>query len=108
MRHGGEHTEFAHLGVASSFSAHHGTCPPERLAARAADLGQDVLALTDRDGVYGMVRHVDACRRAGIRPVLGCDLALDSPDGGRVTLLARGRTGWATLCRLVTRAHAHT
>ncbi|MES0833134.1 PHP domain-containing protein [Nocardiopsis tropica] len=108
MRHGSEHTDFAHLGVASSFSAHHGTCPPERLAARAADLGQDVLALTDRDGVYGMVRHVDACRRAGIRPVLGCDLALDSPDGGRVTLLARGRTGWATLCRLVTRAHAHT
>ncbi|MFD3683953.1 PHP domain-containing protein [Nocardiopsis sp. NPDC058631] len=108
MRHGGEHTDFAHLGVVSSFSTHHGTCPPDRLAARAADLGQGILALADRDGVYGMVQHVRACRRAGIRPVLGCDLALASPGGGRVTLLARGRPGWAALCRLVTRAHAHT
>ena len=108
MRHGSEHTDFAHLGVVSSFSTHHGTCPPDRLAARAADLGQGILALTDRDGVYGMVEHVRACQSAGIRPVLGCDLALASPDGGRVTLLARGRLGWATLCRLVTRAHAHT
>ena len=37
----------------------------------------DTLALTDRDGTYGAVKHARACRAAGLRPVLGVDLAVD-------------------------------
>ena len=133
-----------HLHVASSYSLRYGVAPPRALAARAAELGMETLALTDRDGLYGAVKHVQACRAEGLRPVLGADLALRpvagggasaaGPGGGnggergggrdggrgariagaadgdgaedRVVVLATGRTGWASLCRLVTAAHA--
>lgn len=126
---------FAHLHVASGFSLRHGTTPPEDLVARAAELGQPALALTDRDGLYGAVRFVRAASAAGIAPVLGVDLAVGTPGtppgrGGRptrtpvrggaevdprhprVTVLARGAAagvphgvGWARLCRLVSEVH---
>jgi len=104
-------TEFVHLHVASSYSLRYGTATPAALAARAAGLGMSALALTDRDGLYGAFKHVRACADAGIMPLLGVDLALRAAgDGknlaGRVTLLAVGRQGWASLCRLVSAAHA--
>ncbi len=118
--------EFAHLHVASSFSLRYGTATPAALAARAASLGMSALALTDRDGLYGAFKHVQACADAGIKPLLGADLALRagadlgllspgepaprnrarSGPANRVTLLAAGRQGWASLCRLVSAAHA--
>ncbi len=85
------------------------------------------LALTDRDGVTGMIRFVKACAAHGVRPVLGVDLAVAAHTpaaparrrrtpvkGGahvveprlRITLLARTKEGWARLCRLVSAAHA--
>ncbi|REE95738.1 DNA polymerase III subunit alpha [Thermomonospora umbrina] len=64
-----------HLHVASSFSLRYGVAPPRALAERAVELGMDLLALTDRDGLYGAVKHVVACRAAGITPILGADLA---------------------------------
>ena len=71
--------DFAHLHVASAYSMRHGASMPAQLVARAAEHGQSMLALTDRDGVYGAVRFVQACDAAGITPVLGADLALDLP-----------------------------
>ncbi|GAB3451181.1 DNA polymerase III subunit alpha [Streptomonospora sediminis] len=97
---------FVHLDTASAASMRHGTAPPHELVERAAELGMDMLALTDRDGLYGAVKHVRACTAAGIAPVLGANLAVAAPQGGRITVLARGRTGWASLCRLVSAAHA--
>ena len=104
---------FTHLHVASSYSLRYGTATPRALAARAADLGMPALALTDRDGLYGAFKHVRACAEAGIKPLLGVDLPLLTSDptttiprAGRVTLLAIGRQGWASLCRLVSAAHA--
>ena len=104
--------EFTHLHVASSYSLRYGTATPAALAARAADLGMSALALTDRDGLYGAFKHVQACADAGIRPLLGADLGVRGGVSGgqgttsRVTLLATGRQGWASLCRLVSAAHA--
>ena len=67
---------FAHLHVASGFSLRYGASTPATLVERAAALGQPALALTDRDGLYGAVRFVQACDKAGIAPVLGVDLAV--------------------------------
>jgi error-prone DNA polymerase len=67
---------FVHLHVASGYSLRHGASPPVALVDRAAEHGMDTLALTDRDGVYGAVKFVTACMSAGIRPVLGTDLAV--------------------------------
>ncbi len=67
---------FAHLHVASGFSLRYGASTPATLVERASALGQPALALTDRDGLYGAVRFVQACDEAGIAPVLGVDLAV--------------------------------
>lgn len=96
---------FAHLRTASRYSLRHGTAAPAALVARAAAEGQPVAALTDRDTLLGAVEHVRACREAGLRPVLGADLALAAPGGGRVVVLARDAAGWVSLCRLVSAAH---
>lgn len=123
-------TAWPHLHVASAASLQYGTATPARLVERLVDDGQHIAALTDRDGVYGAVSWVRACQQAGVAPVLGVDLAveslrLDPPRqrrspvrGGafvdehrpRIVLLAQGRQGWASLCRLVSIAHggAHT
>ena len=70
--------DFVHLHVASSASMRYGASHPADLVARAVELGQPALALTDRDGLYGAVRFVRSCQDAGILPVLGVDLALGS------------------------------
>ncbi|HYO85206.1 MAG TPA: DNA polymerase III subunit alpha, partial [Dermatophilaceae bacterium] len=72
---------FVHLHVASGFSMRYGASTPAALVARAAGLDQPALALTDRDGLYGAVRFVQACDAAGIAPILGVDLALGPTDG---------------------------
>ncbi|WP_151082688.1 DNA polymerase III subunit alpha [Nocardioides cynanchi] len=67
---------FVHLHVASGYSLQYGAAHPHVLVERAAEQEMDTLALTDRDGTYGAVKHALACRAAGIRPVLGVDLAV--------------------------------
>jgi error-prone DNA polymerase len=104
-------TTFTHLSVASAFSAHYGTARPEELVAIQAARGAHAASITDRDGLYGAVRHIRACLSSGIAPVVGVNLALAEKDGtpaGRITLLAHGNTdgaGWATLARAITAAH---
>lgn len=71
---------FVHLHVASGYSLRHGASLPHVLVERAAEHGQQALALTDRDGTYGAVKFVKACLSAGIRPILGVDLAVE-PSG---------------------------
>lgn len=103
-----------HLQVASGYSLRYGASMPDALVAQAAAQDMDMLALTDRDGLSGAIRFAKACRRAGIAPILGADLRLGEPtdahrtrqpDGPRVVVLARGRRGWAGLCRLISAAH---
>jgi len=73
---------FVHLHVASGFSLRYGASTPAALVERASALGQPALALTDRDGLYGAVRFVQACDKAGIAPVLGVDLAVGQGGQG--------------------------
>ncbi len=68
---------FVHLHVASGYSMQYGASTPAALVQRAVAWGQPALALTDRDGLYGAVRFVQACTEAGIDPILGVDLAVD-------------------------------
>ncbi|WP_319804405.1 DNA polymerase III subunit alpha [Nocardioides malaquae] len=116
---------FVHLRVASGHSLQYGASSPAALVEQADQWGMDLLALTDRDGLYGAVKFARAASAAGIRPVLGVDLAVrpaSAPTlrrgrqpirGGahrdrrwpRVTVLARDRIGWAALCRLVSDVH---
>lgn len=103
---------FPHLVAYSAYSAHYGVATPAELAATAAAHGATHLGLTDRDGLYGAVKHVRACQEHGIAPILGADLALADPTGqkviGRITVLAQGHdagAGYGDLCALVSLAH---
>ena len=58
---------FVHLHVASGYSMQYGASHPEALVARAAAHGQEMVALTDRDGVYGAVKFAKACLASGVR-----------------------------------------
>lgn len=100
---------FSHLHVHSGYSTHFGVTMPEVLVEHAASLGATALALTDRDGLYGAVKHVRACQAKGVAPILGSELAVTDSAGtslGRVVVLATGsRDGYAALCRAVSTAH---
>jgi error-prone DNA polymerase len=100
--------QFVHLHVASSYSLRYGTASPSALASAAKEAGMPALALTDRDGVYGAFKHARACAAAGLKPVLGADLSIGSDAGARITVLAIGQAGWASLCRLITARAAGT
>jgi len=103
---------FTHLHVASGFSSHYGVNRPELLVETAHNLGFDALAITDRDGLYGAVKHIGACLQVDLAPIVGVDLPVLDEDGSllaRVVVLAHGQNkglGWATLCAVVTEAHA--
>ncbi|MBO3750946.1 DNA polymerase III subunit alpha [Streptosporangiaceae bacterium NEAU-GS5] len=68
---------FPHLHVASAYSLRYGTAFPAALVERARAYGMETLALTDRDGLYGAIKHVQACHKAGVRPIVGADLTFD-------------------------------
>ncbi len=104
---------FTHLHAASAYSAHYGVTRPELMAEAAASLGMNALAITDRDGLYGVVKHIGACIKLNLSPIAGVSLeVVDNEDQriGRVVILARGRDdgiGWATLCSIVSAAHGY-
>jgi len=106
-------SQFTHLHVASAYSGHYGVTRPEHLAEAALSMGADSLAITDRDGLYGAVKHIGACLQLGLTPIVGVDLAVLDETAkpiGRATVLAHGHnrgSGWAALCRLVSQAHRY-
>ncbi len=112
---------YAELHSHSRFSFMDGSSNPEELVAEAIRLELDALALTDRDGFYGVVRFAEAATDAGLPTVFGTELTLDAPGSSRrsgsvlpsdrrhqsrsVVVLARDAAGYAALGTLVSRAH---
>jgi error-prone DNA polymerase len=97
---------YAELHAHSAYSFLDGASQPEELAAHAAELGYEALALTDHDGVYGSLEFAHAAKHFGVRPITGAEVTL--AGGAHVTLLVETAAGYANLCRLLTAAHAHT
>jgi error-prone DNA polymerase len=91
------------LWCKSNYSFLEGASHPEELIQTAAELGLPAIAVTDRNGVYGMVRAFDAARQRGIKLVTGSQVSIS--DGSSVVLLARDRAGYAAMCRLISRGH---
>ena len=91
---------FVELHAQSAFTFLEGAEQPEALVAEATRLDMGVLALVDRDGLYGAPRFYQAATRAGIRPLIGSELTLR--DGARLPLLVEDREGYQNLSRLIT------
>jgi error-prone DNA polymerase len=96
---GGSSRRFVHLHVRSGFSFGFGVARPEELVEAAARMGMVSLALTDRDGLYGIPRFLESAGEAGILPVVGAEV---STAVGHVVLLAESIEGYRSLCRLIT------
>ncbi len=94
---------FIELHAASAFSFLRGASLPEELAERAAALEMPALALLDADGFYGVPRFHQACRRLGVRPLIGAEVTLE--DDSRLPLLVASRAGYRALGRLLSRMH---
>ena len=95
-----------HCHSAYSFD---GASEPAELAAAAADLGYEALALTDHDNVCGAMEFAHACTGVGVRPIVGTELTVEcGAETAHVTLLVESAAGWANLCRLITEGHAGT
>ena len=94
----------------SSFTILEGAIEPKALAAQAAKLGCPAIAVTDRNGLYGVMPFADGCTEHGVQPIIGTTLAVARPDEGPLVidwlvLLAQDDQGYANLCKLVSAAH---
>jgi error-prone DNA polymerase len=93
-------SSYVPLWCKSNFSFLEGASHPDELVEEAQWLSLRSLALTDRDGVYGIVRaHVKA-QELGLQLIIGSQVTID--DGSMILLLAQDRCGYASLCRLLT------
>ncbi|MGH9099341.1 MAG: PHP domain-containing protein, partial [Acidimicrobiales bacterium] len=116
-------TPYAELHCHSNFSFLDGASHPEELVAAGARLGLSALALTDHNGLYGVVRFSEAARRVGLPTVFGAELTYGSaaattsattsapertgepdPGGRHLVVLARDPQGYARLSRAIASA----
>jgi error-prone DNA polymerase len=97
---------YVELHCHSAFSFLDGASLPDELVGAALQLGYDTVALTDHNSVSGSMEFAVSARALGLRPIHGAEIDLD--DGRHLTLLVADTTGWSNLCRILTRAHAHT
>ncbi|MEY4873942.1 MAG: error-prone polymerase, partial [Actinomycetota bacterium] len=88
------HVSYAELHCRSNFSFLQGASHPEQLVEQAQSLGLEALALTDRNGLYGIVRFAEAARVLGLPTVFGAELQLNV---GSVVIIARNPRGYAHL-----------
>ena len=93
---------FSHLHVHSHYSTLSGVSSLEDLCGAAQAQGANTLALTDTNGLYGVIRFVEVAKRAGLRPILGAELVHKQH---RAVLLAKTTDGYANLCRLLSARH---
>jgi DNA polymerase-3 subunit alpha len=106
---------FAHLHVHSEYSVLDGACRIDALAERAAAFGQPALGLTDHGVMNGAVEHFKACRKHGIKPILGLeayfvdDVATEAVryERNHLTLLASNDEGFRNLVKLSSAGYLH-
>ena len=104
---------FAHLHLHTEYSLLDGACRIKKLVKRVKELGMDACAVTDHGVLYGAVEFYQACKDAGIHPVIGCE-AYVCPDMedkrslsreySHLILLCENETGYRNLMLLVSEA----
>lgn len=108
---GGRVVPYAELHCHSSYSFLDGASSPEDLVTRAVELGLSALALTDHDGLYGVVRMAEAAEACGLPTVIGSELSIGLPGpqngvadpvGSHLLVLAEGLEGYRRLALALT------
>ncbi|MFC2033406.1 DNA polymerase III subunit alpha [Chloroflexota bacterium] len=94
---------FVHLHVHSQYSFLDGASSLDRLLEKAAILGMPAMALTDHSRLTGAIRFYEKAGAIGIKPIIGAEV--ETEGGYHLTLLCKDRTGYTSLCRILTEAH---
>ena len=104
---------FVHLHLHSEYSLLDGACRIAEIPARVKECGQDAVAITDHGVMYGAVAFYEACRREGVKPIIGCEVYVaptsrfDKTGGGtdgyadHLVLLCENMTGYRNLTAMV-------
>ena len=107
---------FTHLHVHSEYSLLDGACRIEEVIARAKELGQTALAITDHGVMYGAVAFFKEAEKQGIKPIIGCEVYV-APRGRQsrvhgvdneythLILLCKDEVGYHNLCYIVSDAY---
>jgi DNA polymerase-3 subunit alpha len=111
-------SDFVHLHLHTEYSLLDACCRLDKLMARAKALDFPAIAMTDHGVMYGSVEFYQAAKKAGIKPIIGCEVYVargsrhekKSSTGGRdvynhLVLLARNEAGYKNLVKLVTAGH---
>ena len=108
------HAPFVHLRVQSAYSMLESACQPKDIAKACRSLGFPAVALADRNSMFGAMEFTDACRSAGVQPIVGALIAVERPGAKSVqgraltdwlVILAQDDAGYANLIALVSDAH---
>ena len=109
--------KFTHLHTHTRYSLLDGLSQIDPLVARVKELGMDSVAITDHGVMYGAIEFYQKAKKAGIKPILGCEMYVtdgsmytravnsDSKRYYHLVLLAENNAGYKNLIKLVTAAH---
>ena len=109
--------DFVHLKVRSAYSLTEGANKVDKVVALAKDNAMPAVAVTDRNNLFGALEFSQYAAKAGIQPIVGCDLAIRREEEGGIatagklpttdwlTVLVQSEQGYLNLMRLVSRAH---
>ncbi|MGA3080770.1 MAG: DNA polymerase III subunit alpha [Terracidiphilus sp.] len=113
-------SEFTHLHLHTEYSLLDGACDLTKLVNRVAALGQTSVAMTDHGNIYGAVHFFDAAKKAGVKPILGCELYIsknedhrieraagDGDENNHLLVLAQDEEGYRNLVRITSEASLH-
>ena len=104
--------DFVHLHIHSEFSLLDGANRIKDLPIRAKELGMDAIALTDHGVMYGVIDFYKACKKEGVKPIIGCEVYVaprtrfdKEPNIDNkyyhLILLAKNMQGYKNLSKLV-------
>lgn len=107
---------FTHLHVHTEYSLLDGMSRISEMAEYAKELGMDSLAITDHGAMFGVIDFYKACKKAGIKPIIGCEVytaarTLYDKDAekdrfsGHLILLAKDQIGYSNLVKIVSKSY---
>ncbi|MGE5733989.1 MAG: DNA polymerase III subunit alpha [Acidobacteriota bacterium] len=113
-------SQFVHLHLHTDYSRLDGACDVEKLVSRVQELGMPAVAMTDHGNIFGAVHFVNAAHKAGVKPIVGCELYVckkedhhiqrTPPEGdtyNHLLVLAENEEGYRNLVRITSEASLH-
>jgi len=110
-------SQFVHLHLHTDYSMLDGACDVEKLVQRVKELGMPAVAMTDHGNIFGAVHFVNAAHKAGVKPIVGCELYIckkddhnierTPPDGdtyNHLLVLAENEEGYRNLAKITSEA----